>query len=155
MEVLKYGRFGNLNETWNVMRDFSHVSRNTNLSTTLKKETTMRYMLLLYGDEKLGEGITPEEWQAIIESHNALTNEAVGRGMNPSGEALQPVATAKTVRYEDTRPTLTTDGPFAETKEQLGGFYIIDCESEEEALEMASRLPMSTGSVEVRPVIEF
>ncbi len=115
----------------------------------------MRYMLLLYGDEKLGENITPEAWQAIMEAHNAFTKEAVERGMNPIGEALQPVAAAKTVRFENAQPTLTTDGPFAETKEQLGGFYIIHCQSEAEALEMAAKLPMSTGSVEVRPVIEF
>ncbi|MBK7895740.1 MAG: YciI family protein [Candidatus Promineifilaceae bacterium] len=115
----------------------------------------MRYMLLLYGDEKLGENVTPEQWQAIIEAHNAFTQEAAERGMNPGGEALHPVATAKTVRYEDGHPTLTTDGPFAETKEQLGGYYLIDCQSEAEALEMAAKLPMSTGSVEVRPVIEF
>ena len=115
----------------------------------------MRYMLLLYGDEKLDENATPEDWQATIEAHNAWTQEAVDRGMNPSGDALQPVATAKTVRFEDRQATLTTDGPFAETKEQLGGFYIIDCQSEAEALEMAGKLPMLTGSVEVRPVIEF
>ena len=115
----------------------------------------MRYMLLLYGDEKLDENATPEQWQATIEAHNAWTQEAIDRGLKPSGDALQPVATAKTVRFENTEPTLTTDGPFAETKEQLGGFYIIDCETEAEALEMAAKLPMLTGSVEVRPVIEF
>lgn len=115
----------------------------------------MRYMLLLYGDEKLDEGATPEEWQAAIEAHNAWTQEAVERGMNPTGDALQPVATAKTIRFENTQPALTTDGPFAETKEQLGGFYIIECASEAEALEMAAKMPMLTGSVEVRPVIEF
>lgn len=115
----------------------------------------MRYMLLLYGDEKLGENASPEEWQATMEAHNTFTQEAIDRGMAPSGEALQPVATAKTVRFENFKVTLTTDGPFAETKEQLGGFYILECESEAEALEMAAKLPMFTGSVEVRPVIEF
>ena len=115
----------------------------------------MRYVLLLYGNEKLDENVTPEQWQATIEAHNAWTQEAIDRGMKPSGDALQPVATAKTARFEDTQATLTTDGPFAETKEQLGGFYIIDCETEAEALEMAAKLPMHTGSVEVRPVIEF
>jgi len=115
----------------------------------------MRYVLLLYGNEKLDENVTPEQWQATIEAHNAWTQEAIDRGMKPSGDALQPVATAKTVRFEDTQATLTTDGPFAETKEQLGGFYIIDCDTEADALEMAAKLPMLTGSVEVRPVIEF
>ncbi|MCB8926409.1 MAG: YciI family protein [Ardenticatenaceae bacterium] len=115
----------------------------------------MRYVLLLYGNEKLDENVTPEQWQATIEAHNAWTQEAIDRGMKPSGDALQPVATAKTARFEDTKHTLTTDGPFAETKEQLGGFYIIDCDTEADALEMAAKLPMLTGSVEVRPVIEF
>lgn len=115
----------------------------------------MRYMLLLYGDEKMGENVTPEQWQAIIEAHNAFTQEAIDRGMNPSGEALHSVNAAKTVRFEDGKPTLTTDGPFAETKEQLGGFYLLDCASEAEALEMAAKLPMATGSVEVRPAVEF
>lgn len=124
-------------------------------TTQINKEIIVRYMLLLYGDEKLGEDITPEQWQAIMEGHNAFTKEAVERGMQPSGEALHSVAAAKTVRYENGKPTLTTDGPFAETKEQLGGFYVIECESEAEALEMAAKLPMSTGSIEVRPVIEF
>ena len=114
----------------------------------------MRYMLLLYGDEKYSE-TTPEEWEATIAAHNAFTQEAIDRGMNPSGEALHPVNAAKTVRFEDGKPTLTTDGPFAETKEQLGGFYLLDCASEAEALEMAAKLPMSTGSVEVRPAVEF
>ena len=118
------------------------------------KENMMRYMVLLYGDEKYGE-TTPEEWEATIEAHNAFTQEAIDRGMNPSGEALHPVATAKTVRFVDGKVTLMTDGPFAETKEQLGGFYLLDCASEAEALEMAAKLPMATGSIEVRPVIEF
>ncbi|MEZ4593093.1 MAG: YciI family protein [Chloroflexota bacterium] len=115
----------------------------------------MRYVLLIYSDEKLGENATPEDWEAAIAGHNNWTKEAVERGMKPSGDALQPVATAKTVRFENTHPTLTTDGPFAETKEQLGGFYIIDCETEADALEMAAKMPMLAGSVEVRPVIEF
>lgn len=115
----------------------------------------MRYMLLIYGDEKLAENVTPEMWQEIIQAHTAWSAEAAERGMNPSGDALHPVTSAKTVRFKDNEVTLTTDGPFAETKEQLGGFYLIDCQSEAEALAMASKLPVSTGSVEVRPVVEF
>jgi len=121
----------------------------------LKKETIMRYMLLIYGDEKLGEEVSPEAWQEIIQAHTAWSAEAAERGMNPSGDALYPVASAKTVRFENNRVTLTTDGPFAETKEQLGGFYVIDCQNEAEALAMAAKLPVSAGSVEVRPVVEF
>lgn len=115
----------------------------------------MRYILLIYGDEKLGENVTPEEWQGIMQAHMDWSAEATERGFNPIGDALHPVATAKTVRFEANQATLTTDGPFAETKEQLGGFYILDCQSEAEALEMAAKLPVSIGSVEVRPVVEF
>lgn len=115
----------------------------------------MRYMLLLYGDETEDSDITPEKWDAIIAAHTAFGNEARKRGLNPSGEALQPTATAQTVRFEDGNPTLTTNGPFAETREQLGGFYLLDCKDIDEALEFAKKLPMSTGSVEVRPVVEF
>ena len=75
--------------------------------------------------------------------------------MEPSGKALQPVDTARTVRFQDGAPTLVTDGPFAETKEQLGGFYILDCASLDEALDMARKLPLRDGSVEVRPTIVF
>ena len=115
----------------------------------------MRYVLLLYGDEALNEEVTPEQWQEITEAHNAFGAEAQERGMEPSGAALQPTETAKTVLYEEREPRLVTDGPFAETKEQLGGFYILDCQSMEEALEMARKLPMTEGSVEVRPVMQF
>jgi len=115
----------------------------------------MRYMLLIYSDEKLSEDATPDDWQAAMVAHQKWNEEAETREMKPIGDALHPTATAKTVRFKDNRPTLTTDGPFAETKEQLGGFYIIDCEGEAEALEMAAKLPLLAGSVEVRPVYEF
>ncbi len=115
----------------------------------------MRYMLLLYGDETEDSDLTPEQWNRIIEAHNAFGAEAGEKGYNPTGEALHPTTMAQTIRFEDGRATLTVNGPFAETREQLGGFYLLDCNSIEEALEMASKLPMSTGSVEVRPVVEF
>ena len=115
----------------------------------------MRYILMLYGDEKLDENVSPEQWQAVMVGHQEWTAEASERGMNPTGDALHPTVKAKTVRFQDNQASLTTDGPFAETKEQLGGFYIIDCQSEAEALEMAAKLPVGDGSVEVRPVMEF
>jgi hypothetical protein len=121
----------------------------------MNKEIVMRYMLLIYNDEKLSENVTPEEWQGIMKAHTDWTAEATERGMSPIGDALHPVATAKTVRFENNQATLTTDGPFAETKEQLGGFYILQCQDEAEALEMASKLPVGIGSVEVRPVFDF
>ena len=115
----------------------------------------MRYMLLIYGDEKLIENAAPEDWQALIVAHQEWMTEAESRGMKPIGEALHPTAVAKTVRFQNNQATLTVDGPFAETKEQLGGFYVLTCQSEEEALEMAAKLPVGAGSVEVRSVVEF
>ena len=115
----------------------------------------MRYMLMIFSDEKLGENATPEDWHAMMVAHQEWGAEATRRGMKPQGDALQPIATSKTVRFENNQATLTTNGPFAETKEQLGGFYIIDCQHEAEALEMAAKLPLLAGSVEVRPVMEF
>ncbi|WP_420630787.1 YciI family protein [Candidatus Leptofilum sp.] len=115
----------------------------------------MRYILLIYNDEKLIEDAKPEDWQALMVAHQNWGAEAESRGMKPTGDALHPTATSKTVRFENNQATITTDGPFAETKEQLGGFYILDCESEAEALEMAAKLPVGIGCVEVRPVVEF
>jgi len=115
----------------------------------------MRYMLLLYGDETEDSDMTPEQWDTIIAAHNAFGAEARERGLNPTGEALQPTATASTVSFDNGRPAMATNGPFAETKEQLGGFYLLDCKDLDEALEMARKLPLRNGAVEVRPVIEF
>jgi hypothetical protein len=115
----------------------------------------MRYILLIYEDEKYYEEATPEDWQQAMVAHNAFSAEAAERGMNPSGDALQPTAAARTVRFQPGKPSLLTDGPYAETKEQLGGFYILDCRDEAEAIEMAGKLPVVTGSVEVRPIMEF
>lgn len=115
----------------------------------------MRYILLIYSDEKLIESASPEDWQAVMVAHQEWGAEAEKRGMKPAGDALHPTAMSKTVRFPDKQATLTTDGPFAETKEQLGGFYILDCQSEEEALAMAAKLPVQAGCVEVRPVVDF
>jgi len=115
----------------------------------------MRYMLLIYGDEAADANAGPEEWQAVMEAHNAFGAEARERGMNPQGDALQPTSTATTVRRRNGALT-TTDGPFAETREQLGGFYILECQNLDEAIEMAGKLPLGeTDSVEIRPIMEF
>ena len=127
----------------------------TDMTNSKNKEMLMKYMLMIYSDEKLIENAAPEDWQAMIEAHQEWGAEAASRGMKPTGEALHPTAMAKTVRFQNNQATLTVDGPFAETKEQLGGFYVLECKSEEEALEMAAKLPVGTGSVEVRLVVEF
>jgi hypothetical protein len=115
----------------------------------------MRYILLIYNNEKEIQSATPEDWEAMISAHGEWTAEAAKRGLNPIGDALHPTGMARSVRFENNQATLTTDGPFAETKEQLGGFYILTCKTEAEALEMAAKLPVGNGSVEVRPIVEF
>lgn len=113
----------------------------------------MRYILLIYGDEKLGADITPEQWAGVIEAHNAFGREAEERGFLRGSEALHSVTEAKTLHV---RPNgrFVTDGPFAETKEQLGGYYVLEC-TLNEALEMAGKLPISNGCIEIRPIMEF
>ena len=115
----------------------------------------MRYLLLIYGDETIYDRMSPEEVGAVIGEYNAFTDEVRARGVYLGGEALQPTSTATTVRVRDGE-TLTTDGPFAETKEQLGGYYLLDCRDLDEALEFAAKIPDArNGSVEVRPIMEF
>ena len=111
----------------------------------------MRYLLLIYGPEA-PEDTPPEVIATVMGDYNKFTQEVRDRGAYIAAEALQPVATATTVRIRDGQ-TLTTDGPFAETKEALGGFYLIDARDLDEALEVASRWPSARlGSIEVRPI---
>ena len=116
----------------------------------------MRYLLLIYGDEPAADAPPdPAEWGRIMSEYNAFGREMGERGVLRGGEALQPTVTATTVRVRD-RETLTTDGPFAETKEALGGYYLIDVKDLDEAIEVAAKLPGSWyGSVEIRPIVEF
>ncbi len=110
----------------------------------------MRYMLLLYLDEKLAD-MSPGE----MAKWEAFTKEVTDAGVYEDGRALQPVSTATAVRVRSGE-TVTTDGPFAETKEQLGGFYLLNCKDLDEAIVYAAKIPLApTGSVEVRPVMEF
>lgn len=113
----------------------------------------MKYVLLIYGVEPTA--MTEAEINAEIEAYNAFGEIIEKRGVYVSGEALHPIKTATTVRVRDGK-TLTTDGPFAETKEQLGGFYILDCKDLDEAIEMAALIPgAKDGSVEIRPAVIF
>jgi hypothetical protein len=115
----------------------------------------MKYILLIYGDEKLGASMTEEQRTEQYNEYNAFTESVRQRGQYAGGEALHPVSSATTVRVRDGK-TMTTDGPFAETKEQLGGYYIVDCANLDEAIEAAARIPGArNGSIEVRPVVEF
>ena len=113
----------------------------------------MKYALLIYEDEGNWANITPQEAGEIMDAYNAFGEEAGERIL--AGDGLQPTATATTVRVRDGE-RLLTDGPFAETKEQLGGFYVVDASSLDEALDLAAKIPgAKKGSVEVRPVMIY
>jgi hypothetical protein len=115
----------------------------------------VRYMLLIYGDEAAGAQMSQAEQEAQYAGYIKFGEDVRRRGAMVSGDALMPTTTATTVRVRDGK-TLTTDGPFAETKEQLGGFYIVNCENLDEAIEIAAMIPgAQDGSVEVRPIAEF
>ena len=114
----------------------------------------MRYMMLIYSKEVDGE-IPPEEGARIRAGHYDVMQDAGKKGILQGGEPLSPTATATTVRMQDGKP-LITDGPFAETKEQLGGYYLVEAESQEQALGMAGKIPGArAGCVEVRPIMVF
>ena len=114
----------------------------------------MKYALLIYASEQDWANQTEEQGQAQFQEYMAFTKDIVDRGIYQSGEALQATATATTVRVRDGE-TLTTDGPFAETKEQLGGFYLVEAKDLDEAIEIAARIPdVRRGSIEVRPVMD-
>ena len=115
----------------------------------------MRYVLLIYGSEVDSARMTEEERTALMQAHFAFANEALKLGLLTGGEALQPTSTATTIRVRNGK-TLITDGPFAETKEQLAGIYVLNCKDLDEAIEMAARIPDAlTSSVEIRPVMEM
>jgi hypothetical protein len=115
----------------------------------------MQFALLIYDDEASWANLSEEQRGAIMGDYWAYTEELQKTGAYVAGEALKPIATAKSVRVRDGEQ-LVTDGPFAETKEQFGGFYLIDVESEEKALEWAARIPSSrSGTIEVRPVMVY
>ena len=121
--------------------------------TAEKKGTDMRYALLIYGDESANSQASKEEMDVVMAAHNAFgeryKDQIVG------GEALLETSSATTVRVRNDK-TLTTDGPFAETKEQLGGFYLVNCNDLDEALQIAANIPGAvSGSIEVRPIMEF
>jgi hypothetical protein len=115
----------------------------------------MQYALLIYASEQEWASQSEEESQAQFQEYMAFTKDVVDRGLYKGGEALHPTASATTVRVREGE-TLTTDGPFAETKEQLGGFYLVEAKDLDEAIEIAARIPdVRRGSIEVRPVMDM
>jgi hypothetical protein len=115
----------------------------------------MKFMLLLWGDESQWEGMSEEEAASEMAHWDEYTKQLTAAGALVSGEGLQPSASSKLLRLEDGE-RIVTDGPFVESKEQLGGFYVIDCASFDEALDWASKLPSAArGSTEIRPVMDY
>jgi hypothetical protein len=115
----------------------------------------MRYLCLIYDDEKKIEQMSQKDSEAFMGDYFKFTEDIRKSGHYLAGEALQPVATATTVRLRNGKIS-TTDGPFAETKEQLGGFYMINAKDLNEAIQIAAKIPSSRiGTIEVRPVVEF
>jgi hypothetical protein len=116
----------------------------------------MKYMLTLVGPEHGMEDASPEEMKAEMDRWAAYSEEAVEKGAFVAGEGLQPSATATTIHIPANGGERTvTDGPFTESKEQLGGFYVLECKDLDEALEWAKKIPLQEGAVEVRPVMVF
>jgi len=114
----------------------------------------MQYLLLIYTDEAGWEDTTDEQRQAMYEEYAALSTGLRDKGQYVGGNELAATSTATTVRVRDGE-ALVTDGPFADTKEALGGYYLVDCESLDEAIEIAGRIPSARhGSIEVRPVMQ-
>ena len=116
----------------------------------------MRYMMLIYSQEN--EAVTPEDMRAVAAAHGALMDEARRRGILSGADPLQASSTATVLRVQD-GDALITDGPYAETKEQLAGYYILDCKDLDEALAWAAKIPTAcagmAGCVEIRPIREF
>lgn len=113
----------------------------------------MKYILLIYGDEQRWNEATDAEKQQTYEAHNAYGEAMAQAGVMRGGYELKPISTATTIRFDGGKAT-TLDGPFAETKEQLGGYYVIEADNLEQALEWAAKMPgmESGGAVEVRPL---
>ena len=115
----------------------------------------MRYMLLIYGNEAAEATQSAEERQAEFAAHMAYAREMREKDVMEAGDPLLPTSAATTVRVRDGK-VLTTHGPFAETAEQLGGYYIISCENLDQALEWAARNPSArTGTIEIRPIVDM
>ncbi|MFT7620077.1 MAG: hypothetical protein ACI97A_003734 [Planctomycetota bacterium] len=115
----------------------------------------MKYMMLIYSAESAEPAYGTPEFSAHIEAYFAFNAEMTERGVFVGGDALEAISAATTVSIRDGK-TETTDGPFAETKEQLGGYYILDCKDLDEAIECAAKIPSAAiGRIEVRPLVVF
>jgi hypothetical protein len=115
----------------------------------------MQYLLLIYDNEKVWEDLPEAERNRLFGAYMTFTNDIKASGHYIAGDALQPVRTATSVRVRNGK-TQTTDGPFAETREQLGGYYLVEAKDLDEATKIAARIPSAEiGTIEVRPVMKF
>ena len=115
----------------------------------------MKYMLLIYDNEKVWADMPPAEQGRLFGEYMKFTEDIKASGHYIAGAPLQPVATATSVRVRDGK-RFVTDGPFAETREQLGGYFLIEAKNLDEAITIAARIPMAhKGTIEVRPVVEI
>jgi hypothetical protein len=115
----------------------------------------MRYMFSLISEEGGWQDTSPEDMKVEMDRWEAFGREAVEAGVMVAGDALQESATATTLRIQHQAEPIVSDGPFAETKEQLGGYYVLDCRNLDEALAWARKIPLSSGAIEVRPVMDY
>ena len=115
----------------------------------------MKYAFTIYTDETQRVNATPEQIAQMSQAYGAVTQEMQEKGILVAGDGLYPTATATTVRVRDDERSVT-DGPFAETKEQLGGFYVLDVKDLDEAIEWAAKIPGAQfGSIEIRPILVY
>jgi len=115
----------------------------------------MQYMLLIYDAEKTWEDMPEAEKNRLFGEYMQFTNDIKASGHFIAGDALQPVRTATSVRVRSGK-TQTTDGPFAETREQLGGYYLVNAKDLDEATKIAAKIPSATiGTIEIRPVMNY
>lgn len=113
----------------------------------------MQYLLLIYSDESIEYAMSNEQRGQYMANYRTFTADIVAAGAFQAGDALNPVQTAKSVRVRDGQ-RIVTDGPFAETREQLGGYYLVEAATEEEAIAIAAKIPtVHHGTIEVRPII--
>jgi len=113
----------------------------------------MQFMLALIAEERNWEDVTPDEVEKNLAEMGQFNAELTEAGAMVTGAGLQERATGTTVHYSETDEPVVTDGPFAETKEQLAGFWIVEFESADEALEWARKIPLESGHVEIRPLV--
>ena len=128
------------------------IRRRLRVNMADKEEPVVKYILLIYGDEREWTSMPKEEMAKVYAEHGAYGEEMVKAGVMRGGYELQPVATATSLRFTNGKAK-TYDGPFAETKEQLGGYYIVEVDTLDQAIEWAEKMPaMGSGTVEIRPL---